>query len=295
MSFPASSLPPPTRSWIEHVTGRRVISVAPLPGADTTSVELIRLVAPSGATIHAVLRRYTRPGFLAEEPDRAEHEAAVLRLIAGTDVRAPQLIAVDPDGSECGVPTVLMSRLAGHPGPVNRKRATAAAEELARVHAVDIADLAWKYRPYHAGHETFVPAWAQSAGLWTEALALARDLEPGDAVLLHRDYHAGNLLWSGHTVGGVADWLSACLGPAGVDLGHFRVNLAADGLGDLGSAFVAAYRSASGRAHDPHWDVGAVIDFLPWYEGEEAVNGWPGEDGPTRRSGLEDLLASALA
>ena len=44
-------------------------------------------------------------------------------------------------------------------------------------------------------------------------------------VLVHRDYHPGNVLWRRSKISGVVDWQAACTGPAVADVAHCRVNL----------------------------------------------------------------------
>jgi aminoglycoside phosphotransferase (APT) family kinase protein len=95
-----------------------------------------------------------RTDWLGREPDIASREAAALRLLEGTDVSAPCLIAVDADGSASGVPSVLMTRLRGRvvlapPDIDSWLRQMAAA--LPRIHAArpSGSEMPWTYRPYN--------------------------------------------------------------------------------------------------------------------------------------------------
>ncbi len=120
----------------------------------------------------------------------------------------------------------------------------------------------------------------------------------GPDAFIHRDFHPANLLWVDGRLTGVVDWVNACVGPAGVDTAHCRVNLAI-----LWGA-EAADRQLPG---DPAWDVEAAMGALDWGEGRDASD-WPGSglaslaelgaplvDPATARDRLEGFLGRALA
>ena len=77
----------------------------------SSAVHLVTARRPDGQRAQAVLRRYVRPD--PDEPDPAAREARALRLAGAADVPTPALLAVDPDGTQAGVPALLMSRLPG--------------------------------------------------------------------------------------------------------------------------------------------------------------------------------------
>jgi aminoglycoside/choline kinase family phosphotransferase len=90
----------------------------------------------------------------------------------------------------------------------------------------------------------------------------SRDLEPsGEVVVLHRDYHPGNVLWHEGTVSGVVDWPNACRGVAGLDVGHCRRDIVMTHGIEVAEAFLSAYGDASGRAPDTLCDALALLDI----------------------------------
>ena len=105
-----------------------------------------------------MLRRYVRADWLEEEPDLAEHEARVLALLASSDVDAPRLVAVDPNGEQCDVPAVLMTRLPGRirwtPRDVDGFL-TGLVDAMLTIHAVDVpASVPIRpYTPYYQGED----------------------------------------------------------------------------------------------------------------------------------------------
>src|SRR5438445_11602518 len=107
-----------------------------MAGATSSEVHAVTTETARGARRRLVLRRYVNRAWLAREPDLAEHEARVLSLLASTEVRAPELVAVDPTGSSCDVPAVLMTRLPGVPR--RRPDVRRLAELLPVVHALRV-------------------------------------------------------------------------------------------------------------------------------------------------------------
>jgi aminoglycoside phosphotransferase (APT) family kinase protein len=148
----------------------------------------------------------------------------------------------------------------------------------------------WSYHGYHENQDLVRPGWWRDAGLWERAVLRTTTARPtGPGVLIHRDFHPGNILWTGARVTGVVDWVNACLGPAEVDTAHMRVNLAV--LDDVATAD----RVVPG---DPAWDIEAAFGFLDWGSRAE-IDAWPGPwpvlDAPTARTRLEAFVAEALA
>jgi aminoglycoside phosphotransferase (APT) family kinase protein len=266
--------------------------VRPLPSAWLAN-HAVDIADATGATHRLVLRRWARPAWDEEDPDfNAAREAAVLELLAPTPVPAPPLVAADPDAAACDVPALLLGRLPGEPpdlhDPTTLVESLAAA--LPPIHAVTVPasqdDAGSRVvPPYHRFYdpETLAPpAWSDRPGLWEHAFAVAAGPPPDDhACFIHRDYHLGNTLWTGDRLTGVVDWIGGSRGPPSVDLGHMRVNLAADLGLVVADRFLAAHRALTGFDHHPWWDVASAVDVAP-------------EIPPSWR-GVENLLAAALA
>ena len=104
------------------------------------------------------------------------------------------------------------------------------------------------------------------------------------AVLLHRDFHPGNVLWRRGAVCGLVNWVGACTGPAVADVAHCRVNLLIVGA-DAAGRFTAMRQSAAGTAYHPWADVVTIIGLL-----DSLRDDWGSE-----RWLVEDMLARAVA
>ena len=264
-----------------------------LEGATTATVHRVDL----GDGRSLVAKRFDRQDFLDERPDRAEHEAKVLDLLAPTAVPVPDLLAVDGDGSHAGAPTVLMSFIEGTT-TFPEGWVVAMAGNLADIHAVDPGPITWEYERYNVGQDLVVPTWAADRGVWVDAYAIAAAApSKTTAGFIHRDYHGGNLLWHQSRPAAVLDWMSACVGPVGIDLAHVRNNLAMDHDTTAADAVLNEYSGLVGdQAWDPVWDVVDAVDFVPLYDSEQAVEEWRWDDRPAAETQerFDRLLTEAV-
>jgi aminoglycoside phosphotransferase (APT) family kinase protein len=291
--------PPEALAWLTTAVGpgARVVSIEPLDGARSSAVHRIGVELRRGRVEELVLRRHVDRDWLRREPALAEREAEALELLAGAAVPVPRLIGLDATGADAGAPAVLMSWLPGRPCSTSElpERLSALARLLPQVHATSTAaapDLR-RYRPYFTGGidpreaDLAPPPWSRRPRLWDRAIEVHRAwVTPADGVLLHRDYHPGNVLFVDRRPSGLVDWVNACLGPADLDVGHCRLNLAA--LLDLTAAdrFRDLWLTEAGVGrYDATGDVLAVVGCLPE---------WPwSPSGAAAR--LEELVARALA
>jgi aminoglycoside phosphotransferase (APT) family kinase protein len=246
-----SSLPPAARRW--------------LAALDVTPTVVRRLPGTTAALFafdDHVLRWYEGGTFLDVEPDAVVREVAALTALAGTPVPGPGIVAWSRDPA-----AVLMTLLPGE-HRLDAAGGSAVGAVLDAIHAVDpVPFAAWSYRGYHEGGDLPRPRWWRDGRLWDRALASSAarptTVEP---VVIHRDFHPGNVLWVGSAISGVVDWGNACLGPAEFDLAHYRVNLA---------TLVGPELTDERFPGDPTWDIEAALGFIdPW--DPAAVHAWQG-------------------
>jgi aminoglycoside phosphotransferase (APT) family kinase protein len=284
--------PPAALAWAAAAfgPGSRVAAARPLPSAWLANHAVD--VADAAGTVHpVVLRRWARPGWEVEDPDfTAAREAAILELLAPSPVPAPALLAADPHAGTCDVPALLLSRLPGRPPDLQADPAALVqglAAALPPIHAVAVPETAGArvvppYRRFYDPERLVPPAWSARPGLWARSFAVAAGPPPVEpARFIHRDYHPANTLWDAGRLVGVVDWIGGSWGPPSVDLGHMRVNLAADLGLEAADRFLDAHRALTGFDHHPWWDLASVVDCTPELE-------------PSWRR-VEDLLAAALA
>jgi len=263
-------LSPAVMAWLEWVLGSQAVieTIQPAKGATSSSVYLVA-ARLAGREERFVLRLFTNAAWLADEPDLAEHEAAVLRLAHQAGLPAPELVAYAADEAACGLPAVLMRHL---PGRVELRPDDLTAwlgqlaERLAQIHHVSADDLGWDYFSWTDQTDLRPPAWSKQPALWERAIEIGQAGPPAyQPVLLHRDYHPTNLLWVEDRLCGVVDWVNGCRGPAGVDLAHCRHNLVAMYGPSVAEQFLAAYQQVVGPGfvYQPYWDLDTVLGALP--------------------------------
>jgi aminoglycoside phosphotransferase (APT) family kinase protein len=282
---------PPSQAlaWAAACLGGPVISVRALHGGMSSAVHLLTVQDDGGQRRRAVLRRYVRPEHDEQEPDAAGREVRALRVAWRAGVRVPALLAADPAGTEAGVPAVLMSRLPGRVDwwPSDTERwLRRLAGVLPAIHAAPLppAGALPCFAPYsQASYQP--PGWARYPRVWERAAEISREPPPRlPQVLVHRDFHPGNVLWRRGAVSGVVDWQDACTGPAAADVAHCRVNLL--GFGDgAAQRFTAMWQQAAGAVYQPWGDIVTIIGFL-----DDLREDW----GPERHL-VEDMLARAVA
>jgi aminoglycoside phosphotransferase (APT) family kinase protein len=252
-------------------------------------MHVLRIESPGGARRRVVLRRYVRPELIESEPEIAAREARTLGFVESLGVPTPQLLGVDPTGSEAGVPAVIMSRLAGKADwwPTEMDSwLSGLAELLPAIHDARPPDegIVPVFVPY-APERYGPPKWSTDDRVWERAFEIFQAPGPdGERVFVHRDFHPGNVLWLRGSVSGLVDWQAACIGPPSVDVGHCRANLYQYGL-DVADRFMALWEQVSGRTYDPWVDVVSIIGVM------EVFGSRPGKE----RIEMEKALARAIS
>ena len=129
------------------------------------------------------------------------------------------------------------------------------------------------------------PPWARYPRVFERAAEIYHQPAPLlPQVLVHGDFHPGNVLWRWGKVCGVVDWPAACTGSAVIDVAHCLVNLLTFGTGTA-ERFTALWQRASGAAYHRWADVVTIIGFL-----DDLRDDW-GSEQPL----VEDMLARAVA
>jgi aminoglycoside phosphotransferase (APT) family kinase protein len=259
--------PPATAlDWACAAAGARaVVAVRARSGGMSSAVHAIEVEDKRGHRQRLVLRRYVRDDWLAEEPDAPAREAAALRALEASAVAAPRLVAADLAGHRADVPAVLMTFLPGRldwaPSDVHRWL-DRLAEPLPIIHATPApAAVIPPYRPYELDKELAPPRWTRHRKAWERAIEVYLGPPPTTKRLfIHRDYHPGNVLWSGQRVSGIVDWVNTSRGAPEADVGHCRANLAGHFGLSVGDRFLARYQALTGcTSYHPYWDLAVVV------------------------------------
>lgn len=299
----SASIPPAAQEWaLAQLGGRTLASARRMPGGTATDVYRLELEphatgeqATNPAPLRAVLKLFTNAAMVQLEPETPLHEARMLECLSAGSVPAPRLLALDPTGAAAGVPAILMEWMSGAvelPLSPSRQWLVALAGPLAHVHRHECLNHAHKmreYEPWFDRAQLHPPSWTRQPAAWADALARLDDPPPNARrVLLHRDHHPTNVLWSSGHVVAVLDWANACLGPPAADYAHCRSNLVHLWGVEAADAFRDAAPDLAPEDLDPWWDIASLAEWLP---GPDIYSGWT-KLGATWLS--PDLVAARL-
>jgi aminoglycoside phosphotransferase (APT) family kinase protein len=296
------ALPDRARTWAEAHAPHAVVDVTPIGGGITDTKWLLHLVEGGPLVI-----RWSDPQVWgATGLEHVEREAIACRLLTGSALPVPQLIACDLDGATASGPANLMTRRPGRVrlDPLGPAAITAWARLAATVHRQPVPV---EHRPptfsFRGPTEPQVPSWARWPGLWRQAIDVwSAGPPPTPYGLLHRDFHLGNTLWQGDTVTGLIDWAETSWGPPDLDVAHACSDFAMLHTIADAEAFRAAYVRQGGRLDpDPDaarfWAISDILGFLPdpAHILAAVTTSRPDLTPDGVRQGLENLLALTLS
>jgi aminoglycoside phosphotransferase (APT) family kinase protein len=304
-----SAPPPATLRWLLARAGAdEVVAVERLRGGWTSAMHAV-VVRDGNSDRSLVLRRMFREPWKTHAVGLLEREAAVMKLLSGTAIPAPALVALDARAEATDEPALLMTRLPGRlrlhdsdqPDAID-----ALARTLATIHRLTPRrpDRPRTYQSWAVPERRSVPTWARDPEVWRAAFSsIDRDPPPYRGCFLHRDFHPGNVLFNDATVTGVVDWVETSWGPAELDLAHCCTALALLRGRTAGERMRAAYGAAGGRlSTEPteraYWELIDAVGYLP--DPEKVARPWRDSGRPDlstelARERLEDHVADILA
>ncbi|WP_079403719.1 phosphotransferase family protein [Streptomyces sp. 3211] len=291
-----------TRSWVE--TGlpeaERIEKAVRLRGGWTSQMRRLDLRDGPDGRRSLVLRSFAKPFYLRHAEGLLSREAAILGLLGDTDVPAATLVALDATGEHCDHPSLLMSLLPGSVRLDDRgadDRAALLARQLVDIHRlrVPVQRRPRTYQAWASPERVTPPAATGRPELWRRAVdVIRRDAPAYRGCFLHRDFHPGNVLFTGTgadlRISGVVDWVETSWGPADLDVAHCSTALALLHGVPAGMGFADRYVAAGGTlAEDPaahlHWRLLDALGFAP--DAEKVAVPW-------RELGRADLTTGVL-
>ncbi|WP_032916798.1 phosphotransferase family protein [Streptomyces rimosus] len=236
--------------------GERVVGIEALHGGITAEMRRLTVGTRGGGARHLVLRTFVDPYYVEQAEDSLSREAGALSLLAGTDVAAPGLVAVDPTAAYCEYPSLLMTHLAGRTVLGDEgveARIPLLARQLVAIHALRPAESERprKFVTLTTADTVVTPKGADTAA-WAAAIDVIREpAPPYEGRYLHRDFQPGNVLFdasgpAGVRIAGVVDWAGTSWGPTDLDVAHCSTNLALLHGPAWGLRFFEAYEEAGG-------------------------------------------------
>ncbi|MFJ3230171.1 alpha/beta fold hydrolase [Streptomyces sp. NPDC086787] len=291
-----------TRAWVagQLPPGCTVTDSRTLSGGWSSQMRGLTLDDGTGL----VLRTFVKPFYHRHAPGLLAREASVLALLAEWEgIPAAAAVAVDATAEHCDFPSLLMSRLPGTVRVGNKddvdgengedvaRRVDLLAAQLVRIHRVVPGERPRTYQAWISPEEVRTPG----GDLWDRAVdVIRRDPPPYDGCFLHRDYHPGNVLFTGSgaelRVSGVVDWVETSWGPADLDVAHCSTALALLHGPEHGFAFRDRYEAHGGRrlADGPDHLYWRLLDALVYAPDAEKLA------VPWRELGRTDLTPQVL-
>jgi len=215
----------------------------------------IRVETRHGRRDWLILRRYVTDWFQLSSQEKAANEHTALSAIQDADVPAPRALWLDVEGRSFGMPATLQTRLAGRawwPDAIPAARARQMGHALARIHACRapraLPEARRRVESFLANDEmrqTLGDAHPAGTRIWAVLKEAGSEPLRRENVLLHGDYHAGNVLWLRGRLGGVVDWETAQAGPRGRDLGYTRMDCTLTGGPKMARAMSEGYDGAA--------------------------------------------------
>ncbi|MDX3098133.1 aminoglycoside phosphotransferase family protein [Streptomyces sp. ME19-03-3] len=291
-----------TRAWVHRqlLEGEHVESAERLRGGWTSQMRRLTVTDGSNGR-QLVLRSFVEPFYLRHAEGLLTREARILTLLGPTAVPAAGFHAVDATAEHCDHPSLLMSLL---PGDLRLEdteagaRAWLLARQLVRIHGLDVGegDRPRTYQAWTAPDRVRPPEATIRPDLWARAVdVIRRDPPAYEGRFLHRDFHPGNVLFSGHggqlRITGVVDWVETSWGPADLDVAHCATALALLHGPEAGMRFADRYTAAGGHLADSpgahlYWRLLDTLAFAP--DAEKVAVPW-------RELGRTDLTPATLA
>ena len=263
-------------SWLREAGVVTVEScrLHPISLGKGSEISLVRAVRSGSTPREFVLRRIVNEDWLRREGNLIEREATALSLIRDSPIATPRVVAIDPSGKWTGCPALLMTRIEGEPWVESRQVTAQVLSHLANIlrqlHDAEYGSGLNRlppYRPHHwrSARTVDPPVWTALRQVWDRAAAVTFAWDETASPrrqqrLLHRDYRLGNTLWFVGRLSGVVDWVTACRGDAGADIGHCRWNLCRVYGQEAVSAFSRFYGL---HDYNPIWDVLAAVGGHP--------------------------------
>ncbi|TCO45041.1 phosphotransferase family enzyme [Kribbella antiqua] len=290
----AAAVRPLTQAWVSRYleAGERIVSTEALHGGVTAEMRRLTIGTRDGGTRDLVLRTVVN---VEHAEDWLNGEADTLNLLTGTEVPAPELVAVDPTAAHCEYPSLLMTHLAGRTILDDyglETRVPLLARQLVAIHALRPTERPRDYVTLTTADTVVTPKGADAAA-WAAAIDVIRKPAPSyEGRFLHRDFQPGNVLFDalGARITGVVDWAATSWGPTDLDVAHCSANLALLHGPAWGLRFAQAYEEAGGvlaavASERLYW---LVRDALAFSEELQLVS------QPWREAGRTDLTTQAV-
>jgi aminoglycoside phosphotransferase (APT) family kinase protein len=245
-----------------------------IPGGQSATTDVVRR-HDDGSSL--VVRRH---GLWATTEDEsvAHREAGALRATDAGGVPVPAVVWAGSIGARPTLVTELVPGTIVLSPPDPSAWGARLADALALIHAVLInRDLERLLTTAPAGpFDSVDPAGVLQHHDGSRLLAFRASCPPPatGSVLIHGDYHPGNVLWHDASITAVLDWEAARLGDPACDVAYCTTELQLLGLPGAAESFLATHqgRATAPLTSLPYWTATALCRSIP--DLESIVASW---------------------
>ncbi len=274
---PADNLTAEHLDLLASVIGSPVRSVRRISSGQSATTDVLEIVSNRR---RIVLRRHGAWS-LRHDPEVATREAAVLRAMQSTPVPTPEVFW---SGWISGRPALITglspgSAVLNPQDPITWGRLLA--KTLTAIHDLptqdDLQQLLRDAPPGPADDVNEEGVHAHIRG--QDLLDKRRALRPPDnevGILIHGDYHPGNVLWEDGNIAAILDWEAARIADPACDVAYCATELRLLGLDAAAEAFTAQYRATRDDelASLSYWTATAICRSIG--DLESIVRSWSG-------------------
>lgn len=273
---PVEQLPQQAVDWCSTVVGLvgQPCRVTRLRGGLAASTHLVELGADTPRARAVVLRRFVGQRSPIWPP--IAQEVAALASIAECTLpyQTPHVLGFDLDGSACGYPAILLTRVPGSLdlSPTNAlERAARLGRALAELHQA-APRVPSELRPYEIKLVQAAPDGDAIA--WASVRRALGGLSALGSELIHGDFHLGNALFQDGALSALLDFTCVRRGPWQFDVGYCRCDLSLlFGLAEA-DEFSKSYEATRGLRVEalPYWDLAGALRAHP--DASSWLPGW---------------------
>lgn len=243
-----------------------------LTGGISAQVTALEVQAANGDTQKWVLRQHSARQ-IADNPQSAAHEFAIMGALQAAGVPVPAPIYLDESNSLFERPYLVMGYIEGEtqfaPDDINHY-IDQFTRQMVKIHAVDMVQQDLAFLPDQAVWYTH--KLQNRPAVLDDSLQEGRIRDALEAVwpfpnmnapaLLHCDYWPGNILWQGDQLAAVIDFEDTAIGDPLNELANSRLEVLWAFGKEAMQAFTDLYQSLApdlDYANLPYWDLFAVL------------------------------------
>lgn len=252
----------------------RLLRFWQLEGGVSARITVLEIECADGQTQKLLMRQHGEID-LKRNPNIAADEYKLLSMLHSAGLRVPEPFFVDPSGEIFPTPYIVIEFIDGKTesnpssNPSNISKFSQMASDLVAIHEIDSSKADLSFLPDKA--QAITRKLSVRPALLDESLQEGRVRDAlekawpfpqlNEPVLLHGDFHLGNILWKDNEITAIIDWEDAEIGDPFADVANCRLELLWTFGTDAMREFTNRYQSLTTFDFStlPYWDLIAAL------------------------------------